>query len=254
MSNCRLELIRRDKYNLFHEVGVHTHKFDELTYFLSGAGTTNINGKEYPYSPNTFAYYYAGTPHDETDPTPCDITWTHFSFNLKGLSLKEGVFGDPRGELFQLLQKLRRFSLEETEFRTLLIESCLTELIITAARLQNEHSISEKAVDWTSLLNEIDENSHTDVDFRAMALRYYYSYDRFRHIFREKFGVSPYGYLLRRRIEHAEFLLTSTDISVIDIAYACGFKSSSQFSNIFRKHIGTTPSEYRRAGLRAKNV
>lgn len=254
MSRCSLALIMRDRYNIFHEVGTHTHRFDEITYFLSGTGVTHIRGKEYAYAPNTFAYYNAGTPHDEIDPEPCDVTWTHFSHGLNGVELKEGVFGDPRGELFQLLQKLRRFSLEETEFRALLIESCLTELIITAARLQNERTAPEGAVDWTALLNEIDENSHTDIDLKGMASRYYYSYERFRHVFREKFGISPYGYLLKRRIEHAEFLLTSTSTSVIDIAYACGFNSSSQFSNIFRKHVGSTPSEYRRENVRAKRL
>lgn len=48
------------------------------------------------------------------------------------------------------------------------------------------------------------------------------------------------------RLSHAKILLTSTDLSIVQIAMACGFANESSFGVVFRKSIGCTPSQYRR--------
>ena len=252
MLIATLSRIRRDKHLIPYETHTQIHAHDELTYFLSGTGVTHIRDKEYTYTPRTFAYYRKGTPHDEVDPNPCETIWTHFSFQIEGTTLREGLFSDPRGELFPLLQKLRRLALEENRSGAPLIEACLAEVILTASRLQNAPDEQENAIDWGKVLDEVDENIHTDVDFSALAARYHYSYDRFRHLFREKFGVAPHAYLLCRRLERAELLLTTTDARLTDVAYDAGFGSSSQFTNLFKKHRGVTPGEYRKASRLTK--
>lgn len=247
MIDCSLGRTRHDKHTMPYRAPLQTHALDELTYFISGRGTTKINGKTLPYHPHTFAYYRAGTPHDENDPEPCEVIWSHFSFRIDGVSLSEGVFEDPHGELLSLLQKMRRISLESTDHKDALVECVLAEAIVTAARLQMHPPLNKDTPDWQSVIDYIDKNSNADVDFAALAARYHYSYDRFRHLFRSEFGTSPYTYLLKRRIEHAELLLSSTETRLTDIAYDCGFSSSSQFTNIFRKHTKKTPTEYRAA-------
>ena len=245
MLSCRLTRTRHDIHSIPFQISSHTHTSDELTYFISGAGTTEIDGTVYPYEKNTFAFYREGTPHNEVDPIPCEVIWTRFTFSIEGVTLREGVFSDPHGELLTLLRKLRRLSLEESEYRDALIESCLSEIAVTAALLQKATPPDRPGADWQAVVDFIDRNSNTEIDFEALADRCHYSYDRFRHLFTEKFGVSPYAYLLRRRIEHATLMLRSTDLSLTDVAYDCGFASSSQFSNIFKKYIGLTPSAYR---------
>ena len=49
------------------------------------------------------------------------------------------------------------------------------------------------------------------------------------------------------RIEWAEYLLSSTDLSLAEIAYAAGFSSQSHFTRTFRKHRGTTPQGFRQS-------
>lgn len=245
MPDCQLSRTRRDKHTIPYKVNMHAHRFDELTYFISGRGTTQIGGTVYSYKPKSFAFYHAHNAHDEDAPEPSDVIWTHFRYRFDGINLREGVFDDPHGELLVLLKKLRLLSLEESPHRDILTECCLCEIIITAARLQNTAAPRQAATDWQKVIDYIDENSNTEIDFPALAARFHYSYDRFRHLFREKFGISPYGYLLERRIEHAEYLLINTSSRLIDIAYDCGFGSSSQFANIFKKHTGMTPGQYR---------
>lgn len=73
-----------------------------------------------------------------------------------------------------------------------------------------------------------------------------YSYHRYRHIFKEKVGVSPHQYLIVQRIEAAKLLLKRSHATVTQIAYRCGFTSSSYFCQCFKKRVGVTPKEYRR--------
>ncbi|MEM9088032.1 MAG: AraC family transcriptional regulator [Cyanobacteria bacterium P01_F01_bin.53] len=52
--------------------------------------------------------------------------------------------------------------------------------------------------------------------------------------------------LQNTRLEHGLSLLQSTDISILDIALSCGFKTPSHFSDSFRKRFGIKPSEIRK--------
>lgn len=59
-------------------------------------------------------------------------------------------------------------------------------------------------------------------------------------------GMTPYEYLLVRRIEYAVELLRSSNITVLAISEACGFSNLSNFNKAFKKRTGITPQEYRR--------
>ncbi len=66
--------------------------------------------------------------------------------------------------------------------------------------------------------------------------------------FRETTGVPPHAYLTRARLAAARRLLRSGDLPIREIARQCGFASPNQFATSFRRHLGTTPSAYRRSG------
>jgi AraC family transcriptional regulator, exoenzyme S synthesis regulatory protein ExsA len=71
------------------------------------------------------------------------------------------------------------------------------------------------------------------------------SLSSFKREFRQLYGVAPGGWLIERRLECAAHLLTSTGISVTEIAFECGFEQASHFSRAFKAKFGQTPSEYR---------
>ena len=245
MLDCELKTINRVKHSIPFKMEMHTHKYDELTYYISGKGTTKINGTVYPYREHTFAFYRAGTPHNESNADPCDIIWTHLTFNIEGIELQEGVFEDSDDALWSCLQKLRNLSLEQQKYNKLLVESLLSQVIITAAQRQEKTENSGNKLDWQQILNLIDSNINQNIDFVLLAKKNHYSYDRFRHLFCERFGMSPYSYLVGQRIAHAKRLLKTTDSTITVIAFDCGFNSSSQFTNIFKKYTSLTPKEYR---------
>ena len=57
---------------------------------------------------------------------------------------------------------------------------------------------------------------------------------------------TPNQYLKQYRIQKACQMLIDTDMTSIDIAFQCGFQSSSYFTKTFREQIGCTPLEYRK--------
>ncbi|MGL5793947.1 MAG: helix-turn-helix transcriptional regulator, partial [Waterburya sp.] len=69
----------------------------------------------------------------------------------------------------------------------------------------------------------------------------------FTSLFKQSMGMNAYQYVITRRIETAKRLLQQQDLPIIQVAHCTGFRSSSHFSNTFRKHIGVTPSGYRKA-------
>ncbi len=58
-------------------------------------------------------------------------------------------------------------------------------------------------------------------------------------------GLSPKDYLTNYRLNRAKELLQSDNESITEIAYTCGFKSSSAFYKHFRQRYDTTPKSYR---------
>jgi transcriptional regulator GlxA family with amidase domain len=68
-------------------------------------------------------------------------------------------------------------------------------------------------------------------------------------LFRRYLNRSPKRYYMEIRLQKARNLLMQTDMSVINVALACGFASPSHFSKCYRSHYNTTP--YRERGSQA---
>jgi len=71
----------------------------------------------------------------------------------------------------------------------------------------------------------------------------------FSHLMRAKTGWSFTELLTRLRTDHACHLLAHTELGLVQIALQCGFGDQSYFSRVFRRRIGQTPGDYRRAHL-----
>ncbi|WP_073976103.1 helix-turn-helix domain-containing protein [Erythrobacter donghaensis] len=67
----------------------------------------------------------------------------------------------------------------------------------------------------------------------------------FARVFRQATGSSPYRYVSERRLQHAQRLLMSPELSVHEIARACGFPRHANFSAAFARARGMSPSAFR---------
>ncbi|MDR9875331.1 helix-turn-helix domain-containing protein [Pseudomonas allii] len=70
--------------------------------------------------------------------------------------------------------------------------------------------------------------------------RYYFS-----RLFQQATGHSPSQFFIQLRMTRARELLSSTDQSIIQVALDVGYGSPAHFAQVFRRHTGMTPREYR---------
>ena len=69
----------------------------------------------------------------------------------------------------------------------------------------------------------------------------------FCRVFRETFGETPHGYIIRLRVERARTLMLTTSESLSQIALACGLADQAHLCRCFRRVTGTTPGFWRRS-------
>ena len=65
-------------------------------------------------------------------------------------------------------------------------------------------------------------------------------------IFKKAFGVTPYAYLLAKKIDFSKKLLENTNLSISQIADKLCFADEYYFSNTFKNKVGIAPSTYRK--------
>jgi len=69
----------------------------------------------------------------------------------------------------------------------------------------------------------------------------------FIRVFTKHTGITPYQYILNRKINKAQTMLVETKIPIVEIAYDLGFQSHGNFCNAFKKIIKQTPEAFRKS-------
>ncbi len=99
--------------------------------------------------------------------------------------------------------------------------------------------------------DRIDREYAQPLDVLALARDAHMSAGHLSRQFKLAYGVSPYSYLMTRRIERAMALLRRGDLSVTEVCFAVGCSSLGTFSTRFTELVGVPPSVYRTAPRRA---
>lgn len=92
----------------------------------------------------------------------------------------------------------------------------------------------------------IEENLSRELGTKTIARVTGYSPTHFLRMFRVSTGATPHQYLIGRRVSRAQQLLSKSPAKLVDIAALCGFSSQAHLATVFRKHVGVTPTAYRR--------
>lgn len=72
------------------------------------------------------------------------------------------------------------------------------------------------------------------------------SRSHFARAFKQSTGLPPHRWLLARRVERAQDLLLNSSLPLDRVAASCGFVDQSHLSRVFSKHVGQSPSAWRR--------
>lgn len=96
------------------------------------------------------------------------------------------------------------------------------------------------------MLYLLRKNFAGDIRLEQLASDMNISYEHLCRSFKKIVGKSPKKFLIDLRIQHAVYLMNTSDgISISEIAESCGFSDISYFSKCFKEKIGKTPTEYR---------
>ncbi len=120
----------------------------------------------------------------------------------------------------------------------------------TRARLQTPAGSNELVAMALSLLDEtvarlIHTQGQASIDIQSIASELSVSVRSLNRHFREALSTTPMEYIQQKRLEHAEELLKTSNLSIADIANLSGFQDPQHFARRFRKSFGVSPRQYR---------
>ena len=130
---------------------------------------------------------------------------------------------------------------------------------------QIEQLYHDILIDFTNLINKINIENRTDNILLSKAINYIHdnisnpltsldiaeyvgiSRGYLSSLFNNALKMKINDYINNEKIKLAMTLLSNTDNSIIDVSNYLGFSSQSYFQNIFKKHTGITPLQYKRS-------
>ena len=220
-----------------------------LLHVVRGRAYLEQDGVRTELGKNSFAFVDCYRPHEYGAIGSCEMYWIHFDGpTARGVyeAIANGGTAVPKNfdrshrALIEIYEKtMTRGPIEEAEMNHLIV-GLLTEFLLKAERKASaENEVIEE------IRNYILDNPDKEHSLDALARRANLSPYHFARLFKRQVGTTPHDYLIHTRLNLAKFYLLSSNSSVKEIAYLCGFTNESGFCTCFKKHLGTTPTSFR---------
>jgi len=166
------------------------------------------------------------------------------------------ISGKSRQDIGALVERIMKESVQDAFAKDLMMQFLAMELLITlsrALREEWEESLRVKHGKARELVliarDYLVQNHERGISVADAASYVFLSQGYFTRAFRDELGISPMGFLMQVRVNHACKLLAQRDIKVSGVALQVGFSSPQRFNVAFRKHMGMTPMHYRQTVL-----
>ncbi|NLC67921.1 MAG: AraC family transcriptional regulator [Clostridiaceae bacterium] len=135
----------------------------------------------------------------------------------------------------------------------LAIKSCICRLLVLLLRnhtnkiiTAREYNLKTKTLERLStVIKYIEQNYCEPISISQLAEMINLSTYHFCHVFKKAIGKTPIQYVNLLRINKAESLLKSTDLSITEIAFETGFSGANYFSRLYKKYKNVSPSSVR---------
>lgn len=162
------------------------------------------------------------------------------------------VSGERDGDIADLMGALYREATTHVPVSTLYLHSLGQALAVHLLRHYRE--VDDGLAQANALpsgklhraLAQMRASLDSDFSLSVLAASAGMSVSHFSRLFKKATGVNPSRYFINLRMDSACRLLLESQLSIIEIALEVGYNSPSHFAQVFKRHCGTTPREYRR--------
>ena len=220
----------------------------ELTYYIKGHSDVTFGGKTVKMSPGDIIYLPKGV-EDDNYTVIASEPFSHYNiyFDTDEPMPKEAIHISANPDEFKNhFEKIYRLWVGKSSGYYIRAMIKAYEIIDLIRKKQARYSPKNK-LDYLAKAEEYISNHYHDMDFdynkpvEISGLSYSY----FKKIFIDKYGCPPVKYVTKLKLNRACELIMSEKFSVSEIAEMCGFDNVYYFSNVFKKHIGVSPKNYK---------
>lgn len=238
----------------------HLHKEIELFYLIKDEVKLYYNFEEYSLNPGDFAIIFPNVIHSFEENEPTDETNRMLSIfhkttipDLTPIFSNKCILGSPVISVknmhpevaFCIEQLISRESLRRDEllfkgYLTIILKNILENIELSDISTKNGYS-------WLqNVLMYLNENFTRDVSLDTLSQLVGVNKSYISSKFNKSVGCSIPTYINTLRVEHAIYLIQTTELPIIDIAFESGFESNASFFRAFKKMELNTPLSYRK--------
>lgn len=237
-----------------HTTPVHWHEFFELELVLEGTALHFINNEENFLSPGC-AYLITNCDFHRIVPQSnlriFNLSFTPDSINAELTTQLSGFHCRLTAETFATASALFQRALNDSDqtkpFSRLLLQSIAQELLICILRDAGKPqdtaipSLVQKAI------ATVNSGFHHSLTLAETAARLNVSPNYLGTLFQRQVGMNFNRYVNRTRLKYACSQLLSGEKTVKEIAFDSGYSSVEYFLAVFKRELGCTPTEFRKA-------
>ncbi len=247
-----------DGYYFQMETGRTLQEY-QMLYLVEGEGffrSTHV--KETKLKPGDLFILFPGEWHSY-GPLP-NQKWKSYWIGFKGRNMDDRVHGGFLScehpihhigfsmSILHLYEEALHAAMEEAAYSQQLLAGIVNHMI-GMMYSQERNIILNRNQFHVNLINKarlrIRESLESDLTIQQVASELGVSYSNFRKLFKEYTGISPALYQQDLRLQRAKEMLSTTGLSIKEIAYQLNFDSPDYFSSKFRNKTGMKPSQFR---------
>lgn len=125
------------------------------------------------------------------------------------------------------------------------ISAMIVDMIHNYCRLVKKHSMKDYSQHVRHAIMLIDSQITKELSLRQIAAALELNPSYLSSLFRKETGHTLTEFVCMRRMEEGAKLLRNTSMQIQDVAVYSGITDANYFSKLFKKHMGSTPAEYR---------
>ncbi|MFF2481510.1 helix-turn-helix domain-containing protein [Paenibacillus sp. NPDC058071] len=230
--------------------------YNKLYYIVDGEGWIKVGQEHLHPKPGQLCIVPAGMQHSFSpiNDKPFLKYWCHFTLTAGPLDLFQWI-GVPlcidiedAERMTRLFQEMVHWNGQSSVIARLREKLVLLEIVSAFLELVPVKALQQRTEEMNRLSviqHYVEAHLDQTISTRMLADAVHLHPNYFIAYFKKHFGMPPLKYVGRKRIERAKLLLTTTTLSVKEIAVRTGFSETNHFTKFFRKDTGYSPTDFR---------